>query len=99
VVGSAASGAGGLLNLLVADTGRYQLAEIHRFGHQWEAEASTRLRVGDQSVVDVYHVGGRLRGGTGEEMCAGATRPEQPPRWSGGHGQELTACHRPGPGG
>jgi hypothetical protein len=54
VVGSAASGAGGLLNLLVADTGRYQLAEIHRFGHQREAEVSTRLRVGDQSVVDVY---------------------------------------------
>jgi hypothetical protein len=63
-----------MLNLLVADNGCFELTEIHRFTNAWEKDASARLRVGDETVLDVYEAHGRLRGGTVEEMCAAAVR-------------------------
>ena len=69
-----AVGAGGLLELLVADADPIELTEIHRFAHAWEREASMRLRAGDPDVLAVYHAHGRIRGGTEQEMTADAVR-------------------------
>jgi conjugative relaxase-like TrwC/TraI family protein len=66
--------AGGMLNLLVADNGCYELSEVWRFTHDWEKDASIRLRAGEESVLDLYQAQGRLRGGTVEEMAAAAVR-------------------------
>jgi conjugative relaxase-like TrwC/TraI family protein len=66
--------AGGILNLLVADNGCVELTEIHRFTHPWEAEASTRLRVGEVEVLDAYEVHGRLVGGDEDQAVAAAMR-------------------------
>lgn len=67
-------GAGGMLALLVADNGAYELEQVHRFGNAWEREASLRLRGGDRSVIPEYEDRGRLQGGTREEMQAAAMR-------------------------
>lgn len=67
-------GSGGLLALLVADNGAYELEQVHRFGNAWEREASLRLRAGDRSVIPEYEDRGRLQGGTGEQMQAAAMR-------------------------
>jgi conjugative relaxase-like TrwC/TraI family protein len=64
----AAIGAGGMLNLLVADNGCYELSEIHRFTHDWERVASTQLRIGDTEALDVYERHGRLVGGSLEDL-------------------------------
>ena len=67
-------GAGGLLALLAHDNGAYELAEVHRFTHDWEKEASLRLRAGDSTVIPEYEDRGRLHGGTLEQMQAAAMR-------------------------
>jgi conjugative relaxase-like TrwC/TraI family protein len=67
-------GAGGMLSLLVGDNGAHELAEVHRFAHGWEAEASLRLRAGDTSVIPEYEDRGRLHGGSAEQMQAAAMR-------------------------
>lgn len=63
-----AIGAGGMLQLLVADNGCFELAEVHRFTHTWERAASPRLRAGDTEVLDAYESHGRLVGGTIEDL-------------------------------
>ncbi|MGQ0480399.1 MAG: MobF family relaxase [Pseudonocardia sp.] len=70
----AAIDAGGMLDLLVAENGCYDLTEIHRFVHDWERAASTGLRAGDPSVLDVYDRHGRLVGGTVEDLTETAVR-------------------------
>jgi len=66
--------AGGLFRLLVADSGAAQLTEVRRFTQEWEANASLRLRNGDDSVLDEYDRRGRITGGTTEEMVDEAFR-------------------------
>jgi conjugative relaxase-like TrwC/TraI family protein len=51
---------GGLIAALAARGHGIELTDVHRFHHQWEANASLRLRDGDASVVDVYADAGRL---------------------------------------
>lgn len=68
----ASVGAGGMLQLLVTDLGAFELSEVHRFTHDWEKQATLRLRDGDISVLDVYEDHGRIRGGTEAEMTAAA---------------------------
>ncbi len=70
----AAIGAGGLLALLVADNGAFELHDIRRFDAGWEGPASAGLRVGDVSVLAEYEDRGRLQGGTVEDMAAAAVR-------------------------
>ena len=67
-------GAGGMLALLAHDNGAYELAEVHRFNHDWERQASLRLRAGDTSVIPEYEDRGRLQAGTREQMQAAAIR-------------------------
>ncbi len=69
-----AVGAGGILDLMVADNGCYALTEIHRLNHAWEREASSGLRVGDKTSLGAYAEHGRLRGGTLEEVSEAAVR-------------------------
>ncbi len=68
----AAIGPGGLLRLLVADNGAFELQEIRRFDAGWEGPVSARLRLGDVSVLGEYEDRGRLHGGTVDNMCAAA---------------------------
>src|SRR5690606_27538467 len=60
----------------VGETGiRYELAEVRRFSHAWEGEASLRLRDGDVSVLADYDKQGRLRAcGTAEQAAIKASR-------------------------
>ena len=67
-------GAGGMLALLAHDNGAHELAEVHRFNHDWERDASLRLRAGDTSVIPEYEDRGRLQAGTREQMQAAAVR-------------------------
>jgi conjugative relaxase-like TrwC/TraI family protein len=67
-------GAGGMLGLLAADNGAFELTEVHRFAQAWEREASLRLRAGDPTVIPEYEDRGRLQAGTAEEMTAAAVR-------------------------
>jgi GTPase SAR1 family protein len=65
-----APGAGGAFGLMVSDdrVNALHLEEIHRFQHAWEREASTRMREGDGTVVDLYAEHQRIHGGTEAEM-------------------------------
>ena len=56
----AAVGAGGGMDLLAQSGARYELAEARRFNHEWERDASLRLRAGDETVLRTYHQHGRL---------------------------------------
>ena len=47
---------------------------MHRFTHDWEREASLRLRAGDTTVIPEYEDRGRLHEGTREQMQAAAMR-------------------------
>jgi conjugative relaxase-like TrwC/TraI family protein len=54
------NGPGGILSAL-ADRGHgIELAQVHRFGHDWEAAASLRLRQGDPTVINTYEQAGRI---------------------------------------
>jgi conjugative relaxase-like TrwC/TraI family protein len=66
-----AVGRGGMFAHLVDTYGAIELDRIHRFTHQWERDASLRLRTGDPSVLAEYARHGRLHGGTTEDMEAG----------------------------
>ncbi len=71
----AAIGAAGIMELLAEAGIRYELSEARRFTHEWEREASLRLREGDETVLDVYHRQGRLLdAGTRDEAEASAAR-------------------------
>ncbi len=39
-----------------------ELDTLHRFDHQWEADASLKLRKGDSTAVDAYSQHGRIHG-------------------------------------
>jgi conjugative relaxase-like TrwC/TraI family protein len=60
--------AGGLFRLLAADSRAAELNQVRRFTHRWEAEATLRLRNGDESVLDDYDAHDRIAGGTREDM-------------------------------
>lgn len=55
---------GGMFEAIAADTSGnvsvLELDHIHRFNESWEADASTRLRAGDTTVVDEYNQRGRI---------------------------------------
>jgi hypothetical protein len=55
-----AIGAGGGMELIVDAGAAYELTEARRFTHEWERDASLRLRAGDESVLAEYHKHGRL---------------------------------------
>ena len=52
----------------------FELAQVHRFTHEWERDASLRLRAGDVEVLDVYAAHGRIYGGTAEANETRAVR-------------------------
>ena len=54
------NGPGGMLAALAHRGHRIELVGVHRFHHQWEADASLRLRAGDPTVIDTYATAGRL---------------------------------------
>lgn len=68
-----APGAGGAFGLLCTDNDvpTMTLSEIHRFDKPWEIDASSRLRDGDETVVDVYESHGRIHGGNETDMYHG----------------------------
>jgi conjugative relaxase-like TrwC/TraI family protein len=72
--------AGGVMRLLAAEHGHYELRTVHRFEHGWEAAASLRLRDGDVSALAEYDQRGRILGGTREQMTAAAVS-----RWLADH--------------
>ena len=51
---------GGLIAVLAARGHGIELDQVHRFHHEWEADASLRLRDGDRTVIDVYESADRL---------------------------------------
>ena len=63
-----AVGRGGMFAHLIDTYGAIELDHIHRFTHQWEADATRRLRNGDVSVLAQYERHGRLHDGTPNEM-------------------------------
>jgi conjugative relaxase-like TrwC/TraI family protein len=65
-----AVGRGGMFTHLIDTCGAIELDHIHRFTHQWEADATRRLRAGDVSVVAEYERHGRLHDGTPNAMEA-----------------------------
>jgi len=54
--------AGGIFSLLVTELGGPRLEEILRFRHQWEADASAKLRMGDITAYAAYDRRGRIYG-------------------------------------
>jgi ATP-dependent exoDNAse (exonuclease V) alpha subunit len=61
--------AGGAFHLLAtrrADTP--ELRTVRRFTEAWEADASTRLRTGDPTVIDTYLAHDRIHDGTSTDM-------------------------------
>jgi hypothetical protein len=59
---------GGALRLLASETSTVVLDEVHRFRNPAEAEASLRLREGDNAAVNFYVDSGRLHAGTTEDL-------------------------------
>jgi conjugative relaxase-like TrwC/TraI family protein len=66
--------AGGIFSLLVTELGGPEMAEVLRFRHQWEAEASMRLLEGDIGVHAIYDRRGRIHGGDHEAIFDAAAR-------------------------
>jgi hypothetical protein len=54
--------AGGMMRLIAADLGHWDLAEVRRFGGEWEAQASLGLREGQRAALQAYDARGRVRG-------------------------------------
>ncbi len=65
-----AVGRGGMFAHLIDTCGAIELDHIHRFTHQWERDATRRLRQGDIGVVGEYQRHGRLHDGAADEMEA-----------------------------
>jgi conjugative relaxase-like TrwC/TraI family protein len=63
-----AVGRGGAFALMVDTFGAIELDRVHRFEHEWERDASLRLRRGDIEVAEIYERHGRLHGGTIDQM-------------------------------
>jgi conjugative relaxase-like TrwC/TraI family protein len=66
--------AGGLFAELVEhpDVLTVELDTLHRFEHQWEADASLLVRDGDQAAVEEYERRGRIHGHADEEAAVDA---------------------------
>ena len=54
--------AGGMMRLIAAGPGHWELAEVHRFYAEWEALASLQLRQGARAALRAYDMRGRIRG-------------------------------------
>jgi len=54
--------AGGMMRLLAADLGHWELAEVRRFDAEWERLASLQLRDGERAALQAYDARGRVRG-------------------------------------
>ncbi len=54
--------AGGMMRLIAADLGHWELAEVRRFDEEWEARASLQLREGQRAALQAYDARGRVRG-------------------------------------
>jgi TrwC relaxase/AAA domain len=65
---------GGGMALLTRRLGYVQLSEASRFRHDWERQATLRLRDGDVTVLTDYRLHDRLHVGPGEEMMEDAAR-------------------------
>jgi hypothetical protein len=63
---AAVEGGGGMM-MLLRQMGYVQLPEPVRFTHEWERDASLRLRAGDTTVLAQYEEQARVRGGDAEE--------------------------------
>ena len=63
---------GGLITALAARGHGMELTDVHRFHHDWEAQASLRLRDGDRTVIDVYADAGRLHTVPNPDQAAAA---------------------------
>jgi conjugative relaxase-like TrwC/TraI family protein len=71
----AAVGAGGGMDMIARVAPAYELAEVRRFTHAWERQASLRLREGDQGALHDYRKHGRIiDGGPVERTERLATR-------------------------
>ena len=75
--------AGGLFRLLVADSHAAELHQVRRFTYRWEADATLRLRQGDESVLEEYDTHGRIVGGAREDMLNNAFAQWQSARAAG----------------
>ncbi len=63
--------AGGMFGALVRDRpDAPELADVRRFTHAWEKDASLLIRAGKDHVVDVYDQHERISSGTREELLA-----------------------------
>jgi conjugative relaxase-like TrwC/TraI family protein len=62
-----AVGRGGLFAEICTTSRTVELERIHRFAHQWEANASLQLRHGDLRALDLYETHGRVIPGTFDE--------------------------------
>lgn len=61
--------AGGAFALLVADRDNApELGVVRRFQHEWERDASLRLRAGHRTSIDLYQQNARIVGGPREEI-------------------------------
>ena len=60
---------GGGFDMLTRQLGYAQLQEAERFAHEWEREASLKLREGDKSALADYDQHARLHGGSFDEMA------------------------------
>ena len=79
---AAVEGGGGMI-MLTRQMGYVQLAEPVRFTHEWERDATLRLRTGDASVLARYEEQGRLRGGDPDEAMDQACRAYTADRLAG----------------
>lgn len=80
----AAVAAGGVMGLLADRAEEYRLTEVRRFNAPWEADASLRLRDGDQAALAEYDRRGRLvDAGTFDEAIAAAARAAAADRIAG----------------
>lgn len=61
--------AGGAFALLVSDRGDSpEIGTVRRFRHEWERDASLRLRAGRRTAIDLYAKHGRITGGPREDI-------------------------------
>lgn len=71
----AAVDAGGAFGMLVRDRDDApELADVRRFHHEWERDASLRLRMGEAAVIDIYDAHGRVHDGDTDTMLDAAYR-------------------------
>jgi len=64
----AAVGRGGMFAHFVDRFGAVELDQVHRFQHDWERQASLRLRTGDPDVLAEYERYGRIHDGRLDAM-------------------------------